>query len=65
MTRAPIVMAAVASVAGLGGVAALFGIRGSSEAATYARRLTATMLFALAGILGFFAWSMANWGAGA
>ena len=64
MIRAPIIMAAVASVAGLGGVASLFMIRGSSEGAVYARRITATMLFALAGILGFFAWSMASWGPG-
>ena len=61
MTRAPIVMAAVASVAGLGGIAALLAIRGDSDAATYARRMIATMLFALALILGFFAWSMAGW----
>ena len=65
MIRAPIIMAAVAGVAGLGGVASLFAIRGSSEGAIYARRITATMLFALAGILGFFAWSMASWGPGA
>lgn len=65
MTRAPIVMAAVASVAGLGGIASLVAIRGRSDAATYARRMIATMLFALAGILGFFAWSLASWGAGA
>ncbi|MBN8814027.1 MAG: hypothetical protein J0J06_01110 [Sphingomonas sp.] len=63
MTRAPIVMAAVASVAGLGGVASLVAIRGAGEAATYARRMIATMLFALALILGFFAWSLASWGA--
>ena len=65
MIRAPIIMAAVASVAGIGGVASLFAIRGASDGAIYARRLIATMLFALAGILGFFAWSMANWGPGA
>ena len=64
MIRAPIIMATVASVAGLGGVASLFMIRGSSEGAVYARRITATMLLALAGILGFFAWSMASWGRG-
>ena len=65
MIRAPIIMAAVAGLAGIGGVASILAIRGSSEGAVYARRLTATMLFALAGILGFFAWSMASWGAGA
>ena len=65
MTRAPIIMAAVASVAGLGGIAALVGIRGRSDAATYARRMIATMLFALALNLGFFAWSLASWEPGA
>jgi hypothetical protein len=65
MIRAPIIMAAVAGLAGLGGLASLFAIRGSSEGAVYARRITATMLLALAGILGFFAWSMASWGPGA
>ena len=64
MIRAPIIMAAVASLAGVGGIAALFGIRGTSEGAVYARRMIATMLFALAGILGFFAWSLASWGPG-
>lgn len=63
MTRAPIVMAAVASLAGVGGIAALFGIRGTGDAATYARRMVATMLFAIALILGFFAWSLASWSA--
>ncbi|MBS1831287.1 MAG: hypothetical protein JST65_01160 [Acidobacteria bacterium] len=62
MIRAPVIMAAVASLAGVGGIAALVGIRGRSDAAIYARRLIATMLLALAGILGFFAWSMASWG---
>ena len=61
MTSAPIIMAAVASVAGLGGATALVAIRGAGEGAIYARRMTATMLFALAAILGFFAWSMASW----
>jgi len=65
MTRAPLIMAAVAGLAGVGGVAALFGIRGPSEAAIYARRMIATMLLALALILGFFAWSLTSWGTGA
>lgn len=58
---APLIMAAVASLAALGGIAALAVIRGRSDGAIYARRMIATMLFALAGILGFFAWSMASW----
>lgn len=65
MIRAPIIMAAVAGVAGLGGVVSLVAIRRASEGTVYARRLIATMLFALAGILGFFAWSMTSWGPGA
>lgn len=64
MTLAPLIMAAVAGLAALGAICALAFIRGASEAAIYARRLTATMLVALAGILGFFAWSMASWGTG-
>ncbi|QDZ06709.1 hypothetical protein FPZ24_03795 [Sphingomonas panacisoli] len=63
MSLAPVIMAAVASLAALGAIAAILGIRGTGDAAIYARRLTATMLFALAGILGFFAWSMASWDA--
>ncbi|MDB5678999.1 hypothetical protein [Sphingomonas bacterium] len=64
MSTAPIIMYAVAGVVALGGIAAMFGIRGPSEGAVYARRIVVTMALALAGILGFFAWSMASWGAG-
>lgn len=64
MTLAPLIMAAVAGAAALGAIAALAFIRGAGEGAIYARRLIATMLVALAGILSFFAWSMASWGTG-
>ena len=62
MSLAPIIMYAVAAVLTLSGIASIVAIRGTSEPAIYARRLLATMLFALGGILGFFAWSMASWG---
>ena len=48
----------------LAGIVAIFAIRGTSEGAVYARRILVTMLLALGGILGFFAWSMASWGPG-
>ena len=64
MSWAPIIMFAVAGVLALGGVVAIFAIRGRSDSAVYARRILVTMLLTLAGILGFFAWSMAGWEAG-
>ena len=62
MTRGPIIMYAVAAVAGLGAIATLFA-PGKSEGAMYARRIGATMLLALALILAVFATAMASWGA--
>jgi hypothetical protein len=57
-------MYAVASAAGAGGIVVLTR-RAASEGAVYARRIGATMLFALAAILTVFATAMASWGAGA
>jgi predicted small integral membrane protein len=65
MSAAPIIMYAVAGVLIVGGIIAMFAIRGPSEGAIYARRILVTMLLALGGILAFFAWSMASWGPGA
>jgi hypothetical protein len=64
MTRAPIVMYAVAGTAALGGLTVLTR-PATSEGATYARRIAATMLLALAAILTVFATEMASWSAGA
>jgi restriction endonuclease Mrr len=64
MNRAPLVMYAVAGVAGAGGVFVLTR-RATSEGATYAQRIGATMLLALAVILTVFASAMASWGPGA
>jgi uncharacterized membrane protein len=64
MTRAPLVMYAVAGVAGAGGLVVLTR-RAKSEGAVYAQRIGATMLLALAAILTVFASAMASWGAGA
>ena len=64
MTRAPLVMYAVAGVAGAGGIVVLTR-RAASEGAVYARRIGATMLFALAVILTVFATAMASWSSGA
>jgi hypothetical protein len=58
MTRAPIVMYAVAALAGAGGVVVLTR-RASSEGAIYARRIGATMLLALALILIVYASALA------
>ncbi len=63
MNRAPIVMYAVAAVAGAGGVVVLTR-RAEGEGAIYARRIGATMLLMLALILAGFATAMASWGAG-
>jgi hypothetical protein len=57
-------MYAVASAAGAGGIVVLTR-RAASEGAIYARRIGATMLFALAAILTVFATAMASWGTGA
>ena len=62
---APLIMYIVAGVLVIGGIVAMVAIRGPSEGAVYARRIVVTMALTLAGILGFFAWSMASWGAGA
>ena len=64
MTRAPLIMYAVAGVAGAGGIVVLTR-RATSEGAVYARRIGATMLLALAAILTVFASAMASWGPGA
>ena len=64
MTRAPIIMYAVAGAAAAGGVYVVTR-RATSEGAVYARRIGATMLFALAAILTVFASAMASWSAGA
>jgi hypothetical protein len=64
MTRAPIIMYAVAAVVGAGGVAVLF-TPGKSEGAAYAKRIGATMLLMLALILAGFATALSSWGAGA
>lgn len=64
MTRAPLVMYSVAGIAAAGGVYAVTR-RAASEGAVYARRIVATMLFALATILTVFATAMASWSAGA
>ena len=61
MTRAPIVMYAIAGVAGLGGIGLLF-VRAQSEGAIYARRMGTTMLLALGLILAIFAHALASWG---
>jgi len=61
MTRAPLIMYAVAGAAGAGGIVVLTR-RAASEGAVYARRIGATMLFALATILTVFATAMASWG---
>jgi len=64
MTRGPIIMYAVAAIAGAGGVGVLLA-PGKSEGATYAKRIGATMLLALALILAVFATALTSWGAGA
>lgn len=61
MNRAPLIMYSVAGVAGAGGIVVLTR-RAVSEGAVYARRIGATMLFALATILTVFATAMASWG---
>lgn len=61
MNRAPLVMYAVAGVAGAGGIVVLTR-RATSEGAVYARRIGATMLFALTAILTVFATALASWG---
>ena len=64
MTRAPLIMYTVAGVAAAGGVYVVTR-RATSEGAVYARRIGATMLFALTAILTIFATAMASWSAGA
>jgi hypothetical protein len=64
MMRGPLIMYIVAGTAAAGGVFALTR-RAASEGAVYARRIVATMLFALALILTVFATAMASWSAGA
>ena len=61
MTRAPLIMYAVAGAAGAGGILVLTR-RAASEGAVYARRIGATMLLALAVMLAVFATAMARWG---
>ena len=63
MTRAPMIMYAVAGVAAAGGTYVVTR-RATSEGAVYARRIGGTMLLALAVILGVFATAMASWSAG-
>ncbi|MBN8808179.1 MAG: hypothetical protein J0I47_08075 [Sphingomonas sp.] len=63
MSRAPLIMYAVAAVVGIAG-AVVAGRPARSEGAVYARRIAATMLIVLALTLAFSAWSMANWEAG-
>jgi hypothetical protein len=63
MNRAPLVMYAVAGVAGAGGIVVLTR-RAASEGAVYAQRIGATMFLALAAILTVFASAMASWGPG-
>jgi hypothetical protein len=63
MNRAPLIMYAVAGAAGAGGILVLTR-SAASEGAVYARRIGATMLFALAAILTVFASAMASWGTG-
>ena len=62
MTHGPIIMYAVAALAGAGGIAVLFA-PGKSEGATYAKRIGATMLLALALILAVFATALVSWSA--
>ena len=60
MNRAPLIMFAVAAMLGLAGVAVLV-TPGTGEGAVYARRITATMLIALALTLAFYATMLASW----
>lgn len=62
MTRAPLIMAAVAATAGIGGLV-VFTRPARSEGAVYGRRIAGTMLIALAVILGGFAYALATFGA--
>lgn len=61
MNRAPLIMYTVAGAAAAGGIFVLTR-RAASEGAVYARRIGATMLFALTAILTVFATAMASWG---
>ena len=63
MNRAPLIMTAVATVAGIGGLVVVTRpVR--SEAGRYRRRIAGTMLIALAVILGGFANALNSFGAG-
>ena len=64
MSRAALIMYAVAGTAGATGLGLLF-VRAQGEAAVYARRIAATMLLAIALVLGVFAHALASWGPGA
>ena len=58
MMRGPLLMAAVATLSGVGGVVLLTRpVR--SDAARYARRIAGTMALGLAALLGSFAWVLA------
>lgn len=60
---APVIMALVAAVSALAAIyVATRPVR--SEQGTYARRLVATMLGAMAVILGVFSWTLGSWGPG-
>ncbi|MDB5704177.1 MAG: hypothetical protein JWN66_1293 [Sphingomonas bacterium] len=61
MNRAPLIMAAVAATAGVGGLI-VFARPARSEGAIYGRRIAGTMLIALALLLGRFAWALSSWG---
>ena len=61
MTRAPLIMTAVAAAAGIGGLV-VFTRPARSEGAVYGRRIAGTMLVALALLLGRFAWALDSWG---
>jgi hypothetical protein len=63
MNRAPLIMAAVAATAGIGGLV-VFARPARSEGAVYGRRIAGTMLIALALLLGRFAWALSSWGSG-
>ena len=59
---APHIMAVVAAIAALLTIA-VWTTRARSDGAVYARRIVGTMLGALAIVLAFFAWSLAQWSA--
>jgi hypothetical protein len=57
MIRASLIMACVAGVSALGG-AAVLAVPTRGEGGTYGKRIAGTMLWALALILGMFAWGL-------